>query len=327
MFTLMATPACNVQRAPGSLDSQYRTSSPSISSEVDSPSSPDDDSVGVIEAADSPSQYANAVQRYDLDHPDRKWLLPRSLKEISDISVLSDQEIVCVEDERGIVYVFDLETSQVTDTVRFAAKGDYEGLAMVNSTVFVLRSDGRLFELSSLKRHPSLQSYDLQLPISESEGLCYDSAHNRLLIAPKSRNQGGFGKDIRPIFAFTLPQRVVSTSPAFEISLRAIRHFATHRNLPVPRHLDKERNRMRSGLRFEPSAIAIHPTSGDIFVLSSVDHLLVSCTGSGTITGYALLDAGLFPQPEGLAFLSNGDLLISNEAAGKEATLLLFRGK
>lgn len=324
---LMATPACNVQRAPGSLDSRQRTSSPDVPSEVDSPSSPDDDSTGSIEATDSRSQYANATQRYDLDHPGRTWSLPNSLKEISDISVLSDNEVICVEDERGVVYVYNLETSQVTDTVRFAAKGDYEGLALVNSAVFVLRSDGRLFELSSLKHHPSVQTYDLHLPISESEGLCFDSAHNRLLVAPKAHNQGGFGKDTRPIFSFMLSQRTISTSPVLEISLRDIRRFAKRHDLPLPHQLDKDKNRMHSALRFVPSAIAVHPISGDIFVLSSSDHLLVSCTPRGTITGYALLDAELFRQPEGLAFFPNGDMLISNEAAGKNATLLLFRCK
>ena len=189
--------------------------------------------------------------------------------------MLSDDEVVCVEDERGIVYVYNLETSCVTDTVHFATKGDYEGLAMVNSAVFVLRSDGRLYELWSLKRHPSLRTYDLRLPITESEGLCFDSIHNRLLIAPKSRNQGGSGKDVRPIFAFRLSQSAVSTSPAFEISLRDIRRFAERHDLPVPHQLDKVKNRMRSALRFMPSAIAMHPISGDVFVLSSMDHFSV----------------------------------------------------
>jgi len=322
---LMATLACSVQRTPSSLDSQHRGAD--VPHLADPESSLDDDSASGADDAGPRNPEANATQRYDLDHPNHKWSLPSSLKEISDISLLSDSEVVCVEDERGIVYVYNLETSQVTDTVRFAAKGDYEGLAMVNSTVFVLRSDGRLFELSSLKRHPSVRTYDLRLPITESEGLCFDPVHNRLLVAPKSRNQGGFGKDIRPIFAFTLPQRVVSTSPVLEISLHDIRRFAKHHGLPLPRRLDREKNRMHAALRFEPSAIAVHPISGDIFILSSVDHLLVSCTSSGTITGYTLLDAGLFRQPEGLAFFPSGDLLISNEAAGKEATLLLFRSK
>jgi hypothetical protein len=46
---------------------------------------------------------------------------------------------------------------------------------------------------------------------------------------------------------------------------------------------------------------------------------------NGKVTGYAALDPELFRQPEGLAFLANGDLVIANEAAGREPTLLLFR--
>jgi uncharacterized protein YjiK len=80
-------------------------------------------------------------------------------------------------------------------------------------------------------------------------------------------------------------------------------------------------------LRFKPSAIAVHPQTGEVFILSSVDHVLISCDENGNVTGYALLDAGLFRQPEGIAFFPNGDMLIANEAAGKEPTLLLFRRK
>jgi uncharacterized protein YjiK len=268
---------------------------------------------------------SNATQPYELDHPDRTWVLPAALSEISDISVLSDTELACVEDDHGVVYVYDLSTARVTDAIHFAPKGDYEGLAVVGAGVFVLRSDGRLFELSSLKRHASVQIHDLHLPSPDSEGLCLDAAHRRLLIAPKSRNPELYDKDSRPIFAYDLQQQSVPQTPAFELSVRDVRRFAKHHDLPLPRRFNKDKQRSHSALHFMPSAISVHPKSGHIFLLSSVDHLLVSCTDTGRVTGYALLDSTLFRRPEGLAFLPNGDLLISNEAAGKEATVLLFR--
>jgi uncharacterized protein YjiK len=278
------------------------------------------------DASDS-AALPNGAQGYELDHPDRTWLLPKALNEISDISVLSDSELACVEDEHGVIYVYDLNAGRVTDAVHFGSKGDYEGLAVVGTAVFVLRSDGRLYELSSLKRHASVQSYDLHLPIAESEGLCWDAKHGRLLIAPKSRHSDQFDKDVRPVFAYDLEQHAVATAPAFQVNVHDVRRFAKHHDLPLPRHFSKEKQRLRSSLHFMPSAIAVHPRTGSIFLLSSVDHLLVSCDEAGNITGYALLDANLFRRPEGLAFMSNGDLLISNEAAGGQASVLLFRCK
>lgn len=324
MLGLVAPLSCNVQRSTGSRGTQQRTT-PEVQVGLDarSPSS----TQATIADTGASSAHADLARTYDLNHPARTWFLPDVLKEVSDIALLSENEIACVEDEHGLVYVYDLSLARVTDKVHFASKGDYEGLAVAGQTVFVLRSDGKLFELANLKHHTSTQTHDLHLPIAESEGLCYDAARGRLLIAPKSKNQSVFGKDIRPIFAFDLKQRVVAEQPALEINLRDIRRFAKRHDLPVLRQADKDGKGSHSALRFVPSAIAMNPKSGDMFVLSSADHVLISCTTTGEVTGYALLDPELFRQPEGIAFFPNGDMLISNEASGQRATLLLFRCK
>jgi hypothetical protein len=262
---------------------------------------------------------------YELDKPDLALTLPPALAEISDITTISEHEIACVQDELGIVYVYDIRSQKIVDEIRFGSKGDYEGLTKSDSKLFVLRSDGKLFELSSLKHHPTVQTYDLHLPATESEGLCLDAKHNRLLIAPKTRPSANDERDWRPIYAFDLQRMAPAQSPVFSINVRAIRHFAKYHSLPIPRRVKKGGEGMHNALHFLPSAIAIHPITGEVFLLSAQDHILVSCTETGSITGYALLDAGLFRQPEGLAFFPNGDMLISNEAGGKVATLLLYR--
>ncbi len=264
----------------------------------------------------------NSVLTYDIDHPAQTWTLPDPLREISDITLLSSTEVACVQDERGFVFVYDLISRRITDEVRFASHGDYEGLANVGSRIYVLRSDGVLFELASLKHHPVVHSFDLHLPFRESEGLCLDTKHDRLLIAPKSRVTSETGKEVRPIYAFDLNRQVLVSEPAFELNVHAIRHYAKRHDLPVPRRPKKNGEGMHSVLHFLPSAIAVHPITGELFIVSAVDHVLVSSDESGRITGYAVLDASTFRQPEGIAFFANGDMLISNEAAGKAATLV-----
>ena len=74
-----------------------------------------------------------------------------------------------------------------------------------------------------------------------------------------------------------------------------------------------------------PSAVAVHPLTSEIFVVSAVDRVLVTFDMAGIVTGYVSLDPKLFRQPEGLTFLANGDLVITNEAAGGRPTLLLFK--
>ena len=326
---LLPLQACGAQRSPDSPGARqgapmYVVPTDQSAAEV---SADDDSPRRNATKTDKKVYLGNSVLEYDFERPDLKWSLPSVLKEISDVAVLSESEVVCVQDEQGIVYVYDIKSKRITDQVRFAPKGDYEGLSIVDSRLFVLRSDGRLFELSSLNHHPSVQTFDLHLPFKESEGLCLDARHDRLLIAPKSHEQPEDGKEVRPIYAFDLRTQTLAADPAFELDVRDIRRFAKHHDLPLPRRVKRDGQSMHNSLRFKPSAIAVHPSTGEAFVLSSVDHVLVSCTETGSITGYALLDASTYRQPEGIAFFPNGDMLISNEASGKEPTLLMLRWK
>jgi uncharacterized protein YjiK len=288
---------------------------------------PGDAARNLPDTGDGADRTFNSLGAYDMAHPDRTWNLPDVLREISDISLLSETSVACVQDERGTIYIFDLNSSSITDSVRFADKGDYEGLAVAGSKVFVLRSDGRLFELERLQHHPSVAKYALNLPTDESEGLCYDGRHRRLLIAPKIRKPRKSGRDVRPIHAFDLKQMASSPLAAFEIDLRDVRRFAKRHDLAVPRRPKKDGEGMHTVLLLAPSAIAVHPITGDLFVLSAADHVLISSNDRGRITGYALLDSDRFRQPEGMAFFANGDLLISNEGSDQAANLLLFHWK
>jgi hypothetical protein len=267
----------------------------------------------------------DVTQRYALDQPDLRLVLPPILTEVSDIVALSPREIACVQDEKGIVFVFDIEQKKITRQMRFAPKGDYEGLTSVDSELFVLRSDGLLYELSGNWKSPTVKTHPLRIPTTNNEGLCLDQQRERLLIAPKSRlGKGSEFKDARAIFAFDLRKMELVPEPVFYVSVEAIREYAQSRGRYVPEKAKKKGSGVRSALRFMPSSIAVHPLTGEVLLLSSVDHVLVACDMSGKVTGYAALDPVLFRQPEGLTFLANGDMVIANEAAGREPTLLLF---
>jgi hypothetical protein len=253
-------------------------------------------------------------------------VLPPILTEVSDIVALSQHEIACVQDEKGIVFVYDIGERKITRQMRFAPKGDYEGLTSVDSRLFVLRSDGLLYELSGDWKSPTVKTHTLRIPTSNNEGLCFDRERERLLVAPKSRlGKGSEFKDTRAIFAFDLRKMELLTDPTFYVSVDAIREYAQSQGRAVPEKQKKKGGGVRSALRFMPSSIAVHPLTGEVLLLSSIDHVLVACDMNGKVTGYAALDPVLFSQPEGLTFLSNGDLVVSNEAAGREPTLLLFR--
>ena len=76
--------------------------------------------------------------------------------------------------------------------------------------------------------------------------------------------------------------------------------------------------------KFAPSALAIHPVTHDIYVISSAGKQLLVLSADGNIKESHQLTSKQFKQPEGMAFAANGDLYISNEGKGGEGNILLF---
>lgn len=77
--------------------------------------------------------------------------------------------------------------------------------------------------------------------------------------------------------------------------------------------------------KFAPSALAIHPFTNEIYVISSVNKQLLVLSEDGKIKASYELTSKEFKQPEGMAFAANGDLYISNEGRGGDGNILLFR--
>jgi len=188
-----------------------------------------------------------------------------------------------------------------------------------------LRSDGLLYKLENWAAEPRVTTLTLGIPTQDNEGLSFDPGTGRLLIAPKSRwLEGPAGKDRRPVFAFELAENLLLGNAVFVYSVDAIRDFADAQDLELPERRKKKGKGRKSALRFMPASIAVHPLTSEVFVLSAVDRVLASFDRRGKVTGYALLDDKLFRQPEGIAFLPNGDMVVTNEGDGKKATLLRF---
>ena len=73
-----------------------------------------------------------------------------------------------------------------------------------------------------------------------------------------------------------------------------------------------------------PSALAVHPITGRTVVLSSKRESLIALDASGAVADVWDLRPAAFEQPEGLAFLPNGDALVSSEGGDGPAVLLRF---
>ena len=60
-------------------------------------------------------------------------------------------KIACVQDEKGTVYVYDIHKDKLKESVDFGRNKDYEAIANVNDTIYVLKSNGTIYEIDALE--------------------------------------------------------------------------------------------------------------------------------------------------------------------------------
>lgn len=273
------------------------------------------------EAPSGASTRTEAASPYLFDRPDLAIELPGRLDEISGLTDLGGGRLGAVQDEKGSLYVLDVATGEVVHEHDFGGDGDYEGVERVGERVVVLRSDGRLFVILDWQAEKATAAtIETGLHGScDAEGLAFDAEGERLLIACKEGPGRGI-RGARALYAFDLNQQALSPDPAFVIWADSLGG--------VERSVDEA---VRAAVRplsdinaFKPSAVGIHPRTGEVYVLSSVEKAVLVLARDGTIAAMWPLSPRLFPQPEGLAFLPDGTLFIASEAAGGDATLLRF---
>jgi len=268
----------------------------------------------------------NTIIGYNLSTPDRVYVLPLALQEISGITEIDSTTIACIQDERETVFFYDLNTGQIIRKIDFGFKGDYEGITRLNTTLYVLRSDGTITEIKNFNSDKFIRStYTTGIPWKDNEGICYDPGNNNLLITPKETpGKGSEDKGKRFIYGFSLTTKKLIPEPVFTIELAVIDSFALANNIKVPMKKKKKGNGKEPDIKFLISAIAIHPKTGKLFLLSSADKLLFVLNMKNEIEYMEKLNPGLFKQPEGITFMNNGDMFISNEGKKSSPTLVRF---
>ncbi len=264
----------------------------------------------------------NICGNFDLNHPTELIKLPSKLKEISGITFLSKNKIACVQDEKGAVFIYDIKKDKLKESIDFGGDKDYEAIANVNDTIFVLRSNGDIYEIDSLESNgvQAITHHTYLSKVNNCEGMCYDSTKNRLLIACKGRPEKGSAKKYeKAVYAFDLTTKTMTEAPVLIFD---------------PENIIKESKKSGQGSiinetkgedLFEPSEIAIEPATGNYFILSSVGKRLAVFSKDGKLICASNLDPEIYKQPEGVAFSSSGDLYISDEGKNGKANLVVLR--
>jgi uncharacterized protein YjiK len=252
---------------------------------------------------------------YDLANPFFSVsLASEELKEISGIGVTNEpNEYIAIADEQGKIFFVDGESGKIKRTVSFKDSGDFEGVEMTGPCLFAVKSNGDIYEIDRWKRPSKMVVMEYETPLSKKddvEGLCYDPSRRALLLACKGDPDS---TDTRKIYAWDMKSKQLGEKPVYTIDPLKVEALVPTSGEEKPSF-------------FSPSGIAVHPQTSNIYVISTAKkRLVVLDHGTGEILFAIRLDKALLPQPEGISFDKEANLLISSE--GKKGSGMILKYK
>lgn len=245
--------------------------------------------------------------QYNLAKPQKQWTLDPSLLEISGIAWMDKSHLLAIEDLTPNLYVLNLDKDgSIESKMPFMstdkAKFDIEDVTLANGIAYVLWSHGDIYQVQNWQKKPEAKTWETGLSKdNNTEGLCFDPVSGNLLVACK--NEAGVAdekKSTRAIYSFDINKGQLNKEPFMVINRKDFKKIGG----------DK--------IDFNPSAIAIHPKTKDIYVLSTKGtKCLAEFNRQGKLVSFQYIDKELMPQPEGMTFAPDGTLYISTE--GKDA--------
>ena len=243
---------------------------------------------------------------YDFKKGD-KFNMPSSLLEVSGIAFhnFNSDTIYSIQDEDGKLYKQQWDVKKQKN-VKFAAKGDFEDLAIIDSNVVVLKSNGSLY-LFSLKETNKKETKEVRefknlFPKEEYESIYADQPTGNIYVLCKNCPQDKKNKQVTGYqLKYDKRTGTVDSSGTFVINLE-----------PIP----VLNSKLKANL--SPSAMAKNTMTDEWYILSSANKLLVVTDLQWKIKAVHKLNSTVFNQPEGIAFDNQHNLFISNE--GDEIT-------
>ncbi len=247
-------------------------------------------------------------QGYDLTAPEIIQL-PHALDEVSGICFLkgNNDSLYAIEDESGKLYKYVLSSKALIKN-KFYNKGDYEDISInQNGQFVVLKSNGELVTFAKtdtwMENIEQVTVIKDLLPSGEYEGIF--AKDNKWYVLCKNCK----GEDDKKELTIYEIQPANGNKAAVVLPIKV--KFST---------LRKEANAKKEN--FHPSCLSFNSVTKEWFVISAVNNKLMVLDTQWHAKFLFELNPSVFKQPEGIAFNDQGDLFVSNEAAGGTANLL-----
>jgi uncharacterized protein YjiK len=255
--------------------------------------------------------------------PVSKVSLPAELHEISGLAVTADGRVFAHGDEDGTVYQLDPRSGRVTKRFALAATGDdpdlgkkvmdgrlagdFEDIAIVGDRFFLVSSNGVLVEFAEGEDGGSVpyRAYPTGLEkVCEVEGLAFDSSAKSLLLLCKTMREKSKRQQV-VVYAWSLADRSLGDKPRLAVPWSALARATGDKG-------------------FNGSALAVTPGGQSLLMVAGQQQLFAEVGSDGAPLRGGAMDKGTHPQPESLAFLPDGTLLVASEGGNGEAVLARY---
>jgi uncharacterized protein YjiK len=247
--------------------------------------------------------------------PLARWVLPPDLREISGLTFTGDGRLLAHDDERARVVELDYRSGREVKAFSLGtaarvgsivARGDFEAIAVVADRIFLVTSDGVLYQAREGRDGQVVPFAVTRTGAGarcEVEGLEYEPRDKALLFLCKTAR---------------VP-RFLRTITILRWSLEGERWLVPGR-IAIPLGASFRRT---YGNDFRPSDLARDPVTGRYLVIAGLNRAAVELTPEGRLVGAGFLGKH-HPQAEGVAVARDGTIVVSDEGGHGLAHLTVY---
>lgn len=244
------------------------------------------------------------------DKPIARWVMPQILAEISGLALTPDGRLLAHGDETAEISQIDYRRGVIVKRFLLGDKvlrGDFEGITVVDDRIFMMTSDGHLYEFREGQNKAQVPYivHDAHLGKEcELEGVVYDRNINALVM---------------PCKVVKLPE-LEGQFVMYKWSLDSTANpRVTHINVPLKSVIGSE-----NWDSFHSSDITIDPKTGNYVLVAAQEKGLIVIKPTGEGVSARELD-DVHNQVEGVAITRDGVLILSDEVGkSKPAAITLY---
>ena len=234
--------------------------------------------------------------------------LPAELREVSGLAAIDATQVHAVADEVATVYTVDIGNGAITGKFSLGKpkiKGDFEGLAVSNGDLYLVTSDGLIYQtrMQPQQKRPDFAVFDTGLKHDcEIEGIAAD-AEGALILACK---RSAMDPDRKRLVLYRWHQgdRPGTLRPWREIPVDSAGKCGTK--------------------TFAAAGLEYDSATGVLLVVDSRHARVLEVGGDGTVRACHALPKGRHRQPEGIALMPDGRLVIADEGGKKNGYLTVY---